>query len=106
MQMQKEIKKQMERELRQYYDNKKLLQKIKNNYSEPTRKLLYLEERINYVDNVINRLNPFEKDVFKLIYKEKADWLYCQTIYSISRSTYYNIINKSIKYLAEEWGII
>ena len=104
--MQKDIKKNMERELRQYYNNKKILQRIKNDYKESTRKLLYLEQRIAYIDNVINRLNPFEKEVFNLIYKDGADWLYCQTTQNISRSTYYNIINKCVRFLAEEWGII
>ena len=104
--MQKEIKKQMERELRQYYTNKKLLNKIKNDMKQPTRKLLYLEERITYIDNVLIKLNDFERSVFDLIYKDGADWLYCQTRKNISKSTYYNIINKCITLLAEEWGII
>ena len=102
----REVKKQMERELRQYYENKNILEKIKKNNSESTRRLLYLETRILYVENVLKRLNPFEKEVFHLIYKDGADCVYCQTIKNISKSTYYNIINKCIRFLAEEWGII
>ena len=118
----KELKNRMERELRQYYDNKKKLDKLKNlliqekprtedptgqkvTSLESTRSLLYLEERLHYVENVYNRLSPFEREVYNLIFKDKANVLYCENN-SISRSTYYNILNKSIYYLAEEWGEI
>lgn len=99
----KEIKKRMERELRQYYDNKKKLEILKNTTAE-TRRLAYLEERLKYVENVYNRLKPFEREVYNLIFKENCDSLYCETSKNISKTTYYNILNKSILYLAEEWG--
>lgn len=102
----KEVKKQMERELRQYYDNKKLFKKLQNDVKTSTRTLICLEQRILYVENVINRLNAFERQVFDMIFKEKADCIYCQTHFNISKSTYYNIINKSIDILAQEWGIV
>lgn len=118
----KELKNRMERELRQYYDNKKKLDRLKNsiiqekNVSkdptghkvstfENTRSLVYLEERLHYVENVYQRLNPFEQEVYDLIFKQKANVVYCENK-NISRSTYYNIMNKSIYYLAEEWGEI
>ena len=104
--IQKEIKRQMERELRQYYDNKKLIKKLQNDMKTSTRSLMYLEQRILYVENVISRLNAFERQVFDMIFKEKADCIYCQTHFSISKSTYYNVINKSIDILAQEWGIV
>lgn len=102
----KDIKKRMEREFKQYWDNKKKLQELLIKSVAPTRVLLYLEQRITYIENVINNLKPFELDVFYLIFKEKCDWLYCETNYNISKSTYYNIFNKSIRLLAEEWGEI
>lgn len=103
--MQKELKKQMQRELEQYYDNKKMLENLKVQQGVATRRYIYLEERILFVENVIKRLNDFEKEMFKLIFKEKADCTYCQTYKNISKSTYYNVINKSIYLLAQEWGI-
>ena len=118
----KEIKNRMERELRQYYDNKKKINRLKTMFAEEkpissdptgqkvssfenTRSLVYLEERIHYVENVYKRLSPFEQEVYNLIFKERANVLYCENR-SISRSTYYNILNKSIYYVAEEWGEI
>ena len=102
--MQKEIKKRMERELYQYYNNKKILNKLKIENSTSTRRLLYLEQRISYIDNVRKSLNDFENDMFDIIFKERADWIYCQSFHNISKSTYYNIINKCINLLAKEWG--
>ncbi len=119
----KELKNRMERELRQYYDNKKKLDKLKlslieerprtedptgNKVSglESTRSLIYLEERLHYVENVYNRLRPYEQKIYNLIFKECCNPLYCEVEESISRSTYYNIFNKSLYYLAEEWGEI
>jgi len=101
----KEIKKRMERELRQYYDNREKLKNLKSSKTE-TRRLLYLEEKIHYVENVYGRLNSFEKQVYNLIFRENCDSLYCEIHKGISRSTYYNVLNKSIRFLAEEWGEI
>ena len=128
----KEDKKHMEKELRQYWDNMKKLESLKkdiidesgsgdgqpskNKISDPTsqktirlistRSIAALSERLMYVTRVRNRLNEFELKVFDLIFKEGCDWLYCSTQKNISKTTYYNIMNKSIYYLAEEWGII
>lgn len=111
----KEVKKYMEREFRQYSTNKKQIEKLENeinsNSSEKikntsTRTILYLKQRILYIENVIKQLKPFEKEVFDLIFKEGCDWIYCETMKSINKTTYYNIYNKCIKLLAEEWGEI
>ena len=128
----KEVKKRMDRELRQYWDNIKKIEKLRsdiieesnngeggtksNTTSDPTyqkaikllstRGLTLLEERILYVSNTIKRLTPFERKVFNLIFKDGCDSLYCETYEHISKSTYYNIYNKSIYYLAEEFGEI
>lgn len=101
----KDIKNKMERELRQYYYNKKKLERLKQN-KENTRSLMYLEERLIYVENVYIQLKPFEQKVYDLIFKENCNPTYCETMETISKSTYYNVFNKSIKLLAEEWGEI
>lgn len=125
----KELKKRMEKELRQYWDNvhkleileKEIIEETSSGDGQPrsnttsdptsqkalklisTRSLALLSERILYVSKTINRLKPFEKDIFNLIFKENKDWLYCETMKGVSKTTYYNIMNKSIYYLAEEW---
>ena len=128
----KDFKKRMEKELRQYWGNIKKIEQLEkeiieepgtgntqgktNVTSDPTsqkvlklistRSLILLNQRIMYVANTINRLKPFEKEIFNLIFRENRDWLYCETMKGISKTTYYNIMNKSIYYLAEEWGEI
>ena len=100
----KETKKLMERELRQYKDNKRLLNKLKEDITSPSRALLICENRMKYIENVINSLTPFEKQMFEYIFYKNYDWIYCESNYNISKSTYYNIYNKCINLLAKEWG--
>ncbi len=104
----KQVKKFLDRELRQYKTNKRKLMRLeeKEKGTEATRITIMLKERIEYIDNVIIQLNPFEKEVFKLIFFEGRDWLYCEINKNISKSTYYNVYNKIIDLLAEEWGEI
>ena len=82
----KELKNKMERELRQYYYNKKKLDRLKatllnNNIS--SRSLLYLEERLQYVENAYKRLKPYEQKVYDLIFKDCCDPLYLRVIKTI-----------------------
>lgn len=104
----KEVKKRMEIELRQYWYNKQKLERLETDYKSinqiSTRSILFCRERIMYIENVIKKLNNFEKQMFIYIFKYGYDWLFCETTYHISRSTYYNIYNKCIFLLAEEWG--
>ena len=102
----RELKYKMDRELRQYWHNKNKLEILKSKSNSSTRAILLCEERIMYIENVINRLKPFEKQMFEPIFKHNCDWLYCEKKYNISKSTYYNIYNKCIYFLAEEWGEI
>lgn len=103
----KKIKILMERELRQYYENKKLLEDLKRNKMHvATRKFLYIEKRLEYVENVHKKLNSFEKEMYKFIFIYNYDPLYVETIKNISKSTYYNVYNKCVFLLAEEWGEI
>ena len=89
-----------------FFANKSKLDRLIKQSSCSTRTLLYCQERINYVENVINKLNSFEKEVFELIFKENCDFTYCEQMKHINKNTYYNIYNKSIYYLAQEFGII
>ena len=109
----KESKKFYERELRQYWKNKNkltnlLTRKEKSLKFDPvsSRTIIYLQERIDYIENVIAQLNSFEKEVFYMIFEKNYSWLYCKTEKNIDKNTYYNILNKSIYLLAEEFGEI
>lgn len=101
----KEVKQRMERELRQYNYNKDKLERLKKEKNN-TRRLLYLEERLQYVENAYKRLKPFEQKVYDKIFKTNYNAVYCEANEGISKTTYYNVLNKSIYYLAEEWGEI
>ena len=61
----------MKRELMQYYENIELLQKLKKNEKVSTRRYIYIEQQLQYVRNVISKLNSAEKEVFDIIFKEK-----------------------------------
>jgi len=127
----KDLKKRMETELRQYWYNVKKLETLEqeiidesttgegsktNMTSDPTsqkaikllstRSIALLSERVLYVSRVIDRLKPFERDIFYLIFRDGKDWVFCEANKGISKSAYYNIMNKAIYYLAEEWGEI
>lgn len=128
----KETKSRMDRELRQYWENKKQLKELEleiiessnsaegqprsNSISDTTQKkalrlvstrtIIFLKRRITYVENTIKKLKPYEKEIFNLIFKENCDVNYCKTMKNIDKSTYYHVYNKSIKILAEEWGEI
>lgn len=129
----KEVKIKMEQELMQYWENKKKLEDLKlriidasNNSTDSqghstsisdttsqkalklvsTRSILYCEERITYVENVIKQLNSSEKEVFEFIFKKRYNFMYCQTMKNIDKNTYYNVRNKCVYLLAKEWGEI
>ena len=93
----------MEREIRQYEQNKKKLEKLKTKENN-TRRLLYIEERLQYIDSAYNLLKPEEQKVYNMIFKDGCNWLYCQTMHNIDKNTYYNVYNKSLYLLAQEWG--
>ncbi len=99
----KEIKQRMEREIKQYEHNKKKLEKLKQKETN-TRRLLYIEEKLQYIETAYNLLKPEEQKVYNMIFKDGCNWLYCQTMHNIDKNTYYNVYNKSLYLLAQEWG--
>lgn len=108
-----ESKKFYERELKQYWENKKRLCRLldraeKAVYDKNTssRTIIYLQERIQNIEITIKQLKPFEKEIFELIFKEQLDWKECKFRKNIDKNTYYNIFNKAIYLLAKEFGEI
>lgn len=127
------IKKKMEDELYQYWDNQKELEEIQrdiidsspeppdglpkgNSISDTTeqkviklrtsRSILAIERRLRYVENAIARLNEEEKKIFEIIFKEKHNQKMAETYKYISKDSYYNTYNKIIYFTAVEFGYI
>lgn len=127
------VKKKMENELYQYWDNKKELKELQddiiNSSPEPSdgqprgnatgnsteqkaikmrtsRTILAIERRLKYVENAIARLNEEEKKIFDIIFKEKHNQKMAETYKYISKDSYYNTYNKIIYFAAVEFGEI
>lgn len=125
------VKKKMENELYQYWDNQKELEDLQNDIIEASpepadgqprgnatgnsteqktvklrtsRTILALERRLKYVENAINRLNEEEKKVFIIIFKEKHSQKMAETYKYISKDIYYNTYSKIIYFTAVEFG--
>jgi len=129
----RKVKKLMEIELYQYWDNKKELQELQidiieaspeppdgqpkgNSISNSTeqkaiklrtsRSIIILEKRLKYIENAIARLNESEKEVFKVIFKDRYSQKMAETYKYISSDTYYNVYRKIIYFTALEFGEI
>ena len=128
------VKKRMEVELYQYYDNKVLLKELEEdilysstgNDGQPrgnqtsdttsqkatkladrsTRVILETERRLKYIENAIKKLNTEEKQIFEYIFKDGYNQILAQTYKYVSKDSYYNTYNKVIYYAATEFGYI
>lgn len=128
------VKKRVETELYQYYDNKKLLKEFEADILEAssyndgqprgnetsdttavkairladrsTRVLIETERRLRYIENAIKRLNSEEKQIFEYIFKDGYNQVLAQMYKYVSKDSYYNTYNKIIYYTAIEFGFI
>lgn len=127
------VKKKIENELYQYWDNKKELEEMQrdiiesspdpadgqprgNNTSNTTeqkaiklrtsRSILAVERRLKYIENAIARLNEDEQKIFEIIFKERHNQKMAETYRYISKDSYYNTYNKIIYFTAVEFGDI
>ena len=127
------VKKKIEHELYQYWDNKKELEELKRDIIESsppppdgmphernvsssteskvikirtTRTILAVERRLHYIENAIARLNEEEKQIFEIIFKEKHNQKMAETYKYISADSYYSVYRKIIYYTAVEFGDI
>lgn len=125
------IKKKIENELYQYWDNKKELEELQRDIIESSvksqdgqprgnaisntteqkaiklrtsRSILAVERRLKYIENAIGRLNEDEKKVFEIIFKEKHNQKMAETYKYISKDSYYNTYNKIVYFTAVEFG--
>lgn len=127
------VKKKIENELYQYWDNKKELEEMQkdiiesspeppdgqpkgNSISNSTeqkaiklrtsRSILAMERRLKYIENAVARLNEEEKRIFEIIFKERHNQKMAETYKYISSDSYYNVYRKIIYYTAIEFGEI
>lgn len=127
------VKRKIENELYQYWDNKKELEELQkdvieesptppdgqpkgNSTSNPTeqkaiklrtsRTIMVVEKRLKYIENAIARLNDSEKEVFEIIFKEKHNQKMAETYKNIPYDIYYNVYRKIIYFTAVEFGDI
>lgn len=127
------VKKKIENELYQYWDNKKELEEMQkdiiesspeppdgqpkgNSTSNPTeqkaiklrttRSILAIERKLKYIENAVARLNEEEKRIFEIIFKERHNQKMAETYKYISSDSYYNVYRKIIYYTAIEFGEI
>lgn len=128
------VKKRVETELYQYYDNKILLKEFEADILEAssyndgqprgnetsdttavkaikladrsTRVLIETERRLRYIENAIKRLNSEEKQIFEYIFKDGYNQVLAQMYKYVSKDSYYNTYNKIVYYTAIEFGFI
>lgn len=95
----------IKQELYDYNRNKQILQDLtmKNTSKVTTKTLLILTKKVNCIENVYNRLNENEKELFNIIFEKGCNHLYAKTYYNITKDMYYNGMNKIIYLTAQEY---
>ena len=126
------VKKQIENELYHYWENIKefkeleddILEALASSDGQPrsnttsdttaqkalkltsTRTILALKRRLLYIESAIKRLNPEEKEVFEIIFKDRYNQKLAETYKNITSSIYYTVYRKIIYLTALEFGLI
>lgn len=127
------VKNTIKTELYQFWRNQELLEELKQDIisdspvhdGQPTgkgstsnpveqkamkivssRRILETERRVNYIKDAMKRLDKYELEVVILIFRDKYNSTLAYTQRYISKDVYYNIYNKIIYYVAQEFGYI
>lgn len=101
------IKNYVKQELYDFKKNKKMLEALQNKSNEvTTRTLLIATQKINQIENVINRLSKEEQELVEIIFFKKNNQIKAETYYYISKDAYYNIMNKMLYLTAIELNLI
>ena len=102
------IKNYVRQELYDYKKNIKSIQELQK--KEPneiiTRTLLIATQKINQIENVLNRLSKEEQELIEIIFFKKTNQAKAETYYYISKDAYYNIMNKMLYLTALEFDLI
>lgn len=96
------IRQYVKTELLDYKTNRKLLNQFKGN----TRNILIAEKRLMQIDNVLQNLNNYDRDVAELIFFEQYSQVRAEMSKNITKAMYYNCMNKVIYLVAKEMELI
>lgn len=102
------IKNYVKTELYDYRKNKKIINNLQNQRPNEinTRTLLIATQKINLIENVLNKLNQEEKELINIIFFDKTNQVRAEAYYYISKDAYYNIMNKMLYLTAKEFNLI
>jgi hypothetical protein len=89
-------------ELMEYKNNKRILEK----YTGDTRTLLIAHTRINQIETVFTNLNKEDREAGEAIFIDKYTQSGAEVAKGLSKSAYYNAMNKIIYLTAKEMGLI
>lgn len=102
------IKNYVRQELYDYKKNIKSIQELQKKDPNEiiTKTLLIATQKINKIENVINKLNCEEKELIEIIFFKKTNQTRAETFYYISKDAYYNMMNKMLYLTALEFDLI
>lgn len=104
------IRQYVKRELMDYKDNKKLIEKYANNlgrkYKGDTRELILVLARLKHIENVLESLNKEDKEAAEIIFIDQYTQSGAEIAKGLSKAAYYNAMNKIIYLTAREMDLI
>ena len=95
------IKQFCKQELMDYPKNKKAVEK----WTGSTRTLIAVEERVTKIENVLNTLSEEDLRDVETIFFERYTQAGAETAKGLSKTAYYNAMNKVIYMVAVEMGL-
>ena len=95
----------IKQELYDYNRNKQIIQELTNQKTSQvaTKSLLILTKKVNCIENVYNKLNENDQELFNIIFEKGCNQLYARTYYNVTKDMYYNAMNKIIYLVAQEY---
>ena len=98
------IKNYVRKELNDYKRNKNKLNELDKNTS--TRAILIASQKIQQIENVLNRLSKEDTKMVEKIFFERCNQAHMETYYYVTKDMYYNTMNKIIYLVAIEFELI
>lgn len=103
------IRQYVKRELMDYKDNKKLVDKYKSKgatYKGDTRALILVLARLKHIENVLESLNKEDREAAEIIFIDQYTQSGAEIAKGLSKAAYYNAMNKIIYLTAREMDLI
>ena len=103
------IRQYVKRELMDYKDNKKLVEKYKSNiaaYKGDTRALLLVFARLKYIETVLDSLNKEDREAAEIIFIDQYTQSGAEIAKGLSKKAFYNAMNKVIYLVAREMDLL